>query len=142
MLRNDLAAEEVVQDTFVKAYRGLRSFRGEASVRTWLLAICRRTCVDRLRSQRLEPVPLESMAGRPAREEPWDLRLMLERALEDLPREEREAFVLVHALSYSREEAARICGVPASTMRSRVTRARQRLADFVTDAETRDMAVA
>src|SRR5688572_31306981 len=52
LLGDRFAADEAVQDTFVKAYRALGSFRGESSLATWLGAICRRTCIDRLRLKR------------------------------------------------------------------------------------------
>lgn len=139
MLPDDFTAEEAVQDTFVKAFRALRSFRHEASVKTWLLAICHRTCLDRLRKKRAEVVPLEWIRERRAKEESHDLRLAVEQALEQLPQDERQAFVLVHVLSYTREEAAHICRVPASTMRSRVARARQRLAALIGETGLEEM---
>jgi RNA polymerase sigma-70 factor, ECF subfamily len=72
-----------------------------------------------------------------AREDDADLRMMLQRAVETLPADEREAFRLVHVLGPSREDAASVAGVPSSTMRSRVARARQRLAFAFSDSSTR-----
>ena len=129
LLPDDFTAEEAVQETFIKAHRGLRSFGGRSSFRTWLLAICRRACLDLIRSRRIEFLPLDALGERRTEDGQSDLRLALQEAMVRLPEEERQAFLLVHVLSYSREEAAQICGVPASTMRSRVTRARQHLAD-------------
>lgn len=128
-------AEEAVQDTFLKAFRHLDSFRAESSFRTWLHSICHRTCLDRLRSPRAQVVPLEEIRERRDAEGTPELRLALKETLEGLPSDERRAFVLVHVLGYSREEAAEICGVPASTMRSRVLRARQRLAQAMERSE-------
>jgi RNA polymerase sigma-70 factor (ECF subfamily) len=134
MLNDDMAAEEAVQDTFLKAYRNLHTFRGEAKVSTWLLTICHRACIDRLRLKRADVVSLDAVRRERGREDRPELRLALEAALADLPHEEREAFVLVAVTGHSREEAAEIVGVPASTMRSRVARARQRLAEALGDA--------
>lgn len=133
MLDDDFAAEEAVQDTFLRAARALADFRGEAALRTWLIAICRRACLDRLRRRYADVVPLDSVRERHTRPEPVELRVALQQALAGLPAEEREAFMAVHVLGYSREEAAQIAGVPASTLRSRVSRARSRLAAALTD---------
>jgi RNA polymerase sigma-70 factor (ECF subfamily) len=129
MLRDRFAAEEAVQDTFVKAHRSLGTFRGQSAFGTWLLAICRRSCVDRLRSRTAQVIPLEEARALRQETASPELRMDLERALADLPGADREAFVLVDVLGHSREEAAVIAGVPSSTMRSRVARARERLAD-------------
>ena len=129
MLRDDGAAEEAVQDTFVKAHRALDRFRGESALRTWLVSICHRACLDRLRRKHVDVVPLEAAREQRTREEQTGLRLALEEALAQLPDDEREGFTLVHVLGYSREEAADVVGVPPSTMRSRVARGRERLAE-------------
>lgn len=134
MLRDDFAAEEAVQDTFLKAYRNLHTFRGEAKVSTWLLSICHRTCIDRLRLKRANVVSLEEVRRERGREERTDLKVAVEDALAKLPADEREGFLLVEVVGHSREEAAEIVGVPASTMRSRVSRAREKLARSLGDA--------
>lgn len=138
LLDDDFAAEEAVQDTFLKAHRGLARFRGEAAVTTWLLSICNRCCIDRLRLRRADVVPLEHLREQRAREDTAELRLSIERALPALAPADRQAFTLVDVLGYSREEAAAIAAVPSSTMRTRVARARARLVDALTpdlDAE-------
>ena len=129
LLDDDFAAEEAVQDTFLRAHRGLAGFRGDAAVTTWLLSICNRCCLDRLRLRRAEIVPLEHLREQRAREDTAELRLTIEGALPALSTADRQAFTLVDVLGYSREEAAVIAGVPASTMRTRVARARTRLVD-------------
>jgi len=140
-LRDDFAAEEVVQDTFLKAYRGLGSFRGDAAVRTWLVSICHRSCVDRSRRRQAEVVSLDHARRLRARDDSADLRMAIEAALPALTDDERRAFVLVDVLGYSREEAAEIAGVPSSTMRSRLARARRRLVEALQEGEeVEDMA--
>lgn len=133
-LHDDHLAEDAVQDTFLKAHRGAAGFRGDAAVRTWLLTICHRTCIDRLRKRTAEVVPIERLREERALEHHHDLRIGLAAALQALPADERQAFTLVHVLGHSREEAAAIAGVPASTMRSRVARARGRLVDAMRDS--------
>jgi RNA polymerase sigma-70 factor (ECF subfamily) len=124
--------EDVVQDTFVRAYRALPRFRGDSSGRTWLLAIARRAAADatrrRFRQRRLR---LRAESGAPvAVADPSD-----EHALHDLvgalEPERREAFVLTQLVGCSYLEAAQICGVPVGTIRSRVARAREQLLEQV-----------
>ncbi len=134
-LRDDFAAEEVVQDTFVKAHRALASFRGDSSVRTWLLAICQRTCIDVSRRKRPVVVSLdEARRTRAHGDDEPELRVAIVEGMECLSDDERRAFTLVDILGYSREEAAQVVGVPASTMRSRVAKARLRMMDALDGA--------
>lgn len=134
MLRDDFAAEEAVQDTFLKAYRNLHTFRGDAKVSTWLLSICHRCCIDRLRLKRHNVVSLDEAGREPRTEDRTDLKLAVDEAMAALPADERDAFTLVEIVGHSREGAAEIAGVPASTMRSRVSRAREKLAKALGDA--------
>ena len=128
MLREDFAAEEAVQDAFLKAYSSLEQFRGDASFRTWLLAICRRVCLDRLRLITAEVIPLEHVRAERFAREDEHTRIAIEEAMGILSADEREAFVLVDVMGHSRDEAAKIVGIPPSTMRSRVARSREHLA--------------
>lgn len=130
---DDHVAEEVVQDTWIKAHRALGRFRGEAAVRTWVHRICYRTAIDRVRVRSHNVVPLDRARTR-AEDADRELRLVLQAALEALPEDEREAFTLVHVLGFTREEAAAIVEAPASTVRSRVARARERLALALSDS--------
>jgi RNA polymerase sigma-70 factor (ECF subfamily) len=134
--REEMAAEELAQDTFLRAYGALSGWRGDASLRTWLATICRRQCIDRARLKQLETVTepdLESAAGSTSETEALADRVDLRAALDRLPADDREAFLLVHHYGYSSFEAATLLGVPASTVRSRVGRARQRLAAALTE---------
>jgi RNA polymerase sigma-70 factor (ECF subfamily) len=120
-------AEEAVQEAFLRAFRGIRSFRGQAAFRTWLFAICRRACVD-LVARRTNVVPLDDAHRVRHPDEHVEDRQVIEETMEAMTHEERSAFVLVDVLGFSREEAARAEEVPASTLKSRLYRARDRLA--------------
>lgn len=131
-VRDEMAAEELTQDTFLRAYGALAGWRGDASLRTWLATICRRLCVDRARLKQVETVTapdLEAVAGSTSETEALADRFDLRAALDRLPADDREAFLLVHHYGYSSFETATLLGVPASTVRSRVGRARGRLAE-------------
>jgi RNA polymerase sigma-70 factor, ECF subfamily len=131
-------ADEVTQDTYVRAWRALPSFRGDSSARTWLLAIARRACADAVRQQtrrrrlrsRVEagPVVAEVADAAASGRDLLDL-------VDGLPAGGRDAFVLTQVLGCSYDEAARIAGVPVGTIRSRVARARETLIEAVRAAD-------
>lgn len=123
------AAEDLAQDTFVRAIRGLGRFRGDASARTWLLAVARNTCTDHLRARTRRRRHHEPLAGHDA-----DVRgpagyLEIRDLLSRLEVDRRAAFVLTQVLGVSYQEAAAICRCPVGTIRSRVARARSELID-------------
>lgn len=128
-------AEDVTQDVFVRAWRALPDYRGDAGARTWLLAIARRACADAVRKRtrarrlraRLEAQPLRTTIGAGTSD--------LDALVAALPPERREAFVLTQVVGCSYEEAAAIAGVPVGTIRSRVARAREALVEAVRAAE-------
>jgi RNA polymerase sigma-70 factor (ECF subfamily) len=138
-LRDTSAAEDVVQETFLKAYRNLYSYRREASLSVWLRRICLNLCTDRMtRSLRRENLVTMQAFHEGLHSHMWqedrglqrdvELRNRLQQEVNALTKEEREAFILVEVWGYSRQQAAGILGVPPSTMRSRVSRARTQLA--------------
>jgi RNA polymerase sigma-70 factor, ECF subfamily len=117
------SAEDLAQETFLRAYRVLPSFRGEASVRTWVLGIARHVCVDELRRRDRRRRTLSHRPPQPAALDPTadaDLRLLVAA----LAPERREAFVLTQVVGLGYDEAAVVCGCPVGTIRSRVSRAR------------------
>lgn len=119
-------ADDVTQETFLRAYRALPAYRGEAGGRTWLLAIARRTCADWVRRAQRQ----RRLAGRvgqqvrPASRPDDTGALALEELVASLTDDQRAAFVLTQSLGLSYAEAAEVCGVPVGTIRSRVARAR------------------
>jgi RNA polymerase sigma-70 factor (ECF subfamily) len=134
-------ADDVTQDTFVRAWRALPAFRGDSSARTWLLSIARRACADavrgRVRRRRLAE-RAASAATIAASIHPGDPTGAHDvHALVDaLDKDQRDAFVLTQVVGCSYAEAASICGVPVGTIRSRVARGRERLLAQVREADT------
>jgi RNA polymerase sigma-70 factor (ECF subfamily) len=127
-------ADDVTQETFVRAWRALPGYRAEASGRTWLLAIARRTCADALRRRyRRRRADRRAPAG-PAVEPAADSGVL--DLVGALPPDRREAFVLTQLLGCSYAEAAAVCGVPVGTIRSRVARAREDLIGALRAAES------
>jgi RNA polymerase sigma-70 factor (ECF subfamily) len=129
-------ADDITQDTFLRAYRSLPNFRGDSSSRTWLLSIARRACADAIRTakrrrrlmSRVEPP--EDQAPDPAG------AVSVEGLLEGLDPDRKQAFVLTQVLGLSYAEAAEVCGCPVGTIRSRVARARSDLVERFGEAAT------
>jgi RNA polymerase sigma-70 factor, ECF subfamily len=121
-------ADDLAQDTFVRAVGALPNFRGRSSARTWLLSIARNTCMDELRTrsrQRRRDSSLEAAVTIQSRVATGtEQEVGVAEVLVRLVPERREAFVLTQMLGLSYQEAAEVSGCPAGTIRSRVARAR------------------
>jgi RNA polymerase sigma-70 factor, ECF subfamily len=126
-------ADDLTQETFLRAFRGLGEFAGRSSARTWLLAIARHVCADHIRTTQRRRRLAQRLPAAEAVPDPAGLVGTLE-LVRELPEERREAFVLTQLVGLSYEEAAAACGVPVGTIRSRVARARTQLLDRVTAA--------
>jgi RNA polymerase sigma-70 factor, ECF subfamily len=122
--------DDVVQDTFVRAWGSLHRFRVESTGMTWLLAIARRAAADSVRrTVRRRELQLRVESLRPGEMVAPDTgRADLDDLVARLAPERREAFVLTQVVGLAYDEAAAVCGVPIGTIRSRVARARADLA--------------
>ncbi|RZU30530.1 sigma-70 family RNA polymerase sigma factor [Blastococcus saxobsidens] len=127
------SADDLTQETYLRAFAALHRFEGRSSVRTWLLAIARRVCADAVRSRRRrrltlvhETADLELLAAdRPA--DAVGEGVAVTDLLARLDADRREAFVLTQLLGLSYAEAAEVADCPVGTIRSRVARARANL---------------
>jgi RNA polymerase sigma-70 factor (ECF subfamily) len=132
-------ADDVTQDVYVRAWKALPAYRADASARTWLLSIARRTCADSLRARgrrRRLTARVEQAAAIAHTASPDAAGShALDALISGLGPERREAFVLTQLMGASYEEAAAICGVPVGTIRSRVARARDDLIAALRAAE-------
>ncbi|MEZ5288561.1 MAG: sigma-70 family RNA polymerase sigma factor [Vicinamibacterales bacterium] len=139
LLRQPDEAEDVLQQTFLSAWRHAAQFRGEASARTWLFAIARHAAVRHRRTRAREPVDdapiddlgLEAGWGGPDPEAmavAAEDRERLSRALAALTDEQREILTLRELEGLSGEETARVLGLGLAAMKSRLHRARLALA--------------
>lgn len=130
------AADDLTQETYLRAFRALPRFEARSSARTWLLGIARRACADHLRAlvrgrrlqDRLHRTFEVSTAPDPAGQ------ISAAALLRALPPERREPFVLTQLLGLTYEQAAAVLEVPVGTIRSRVARARADLAAGVVTA--------
>ncbi len=126
------AAEDTVQEVFLKVYRSLGDFDGHARFSTWLYRVTRNTCLDEVRAGRRRPVPvdpLQAQAIAPGNlEDQVALAASVELAIRALAPEDRDAFSAVALFGLGYAEAASVLGVPAGTVKSRVFRARRSIA--------------
>jgi RNA polymerase sigma-70 factor, ECF subfamily len=120
-------AEDLTQETFLQAWRRLETFEGRSALKPWLHRIAHREFLQALRSQRLS-VSLEEMGELPAPHGlEWAEAVELREVIRKLPREEGEVVLLHYLEGYSSSEIARIVGVPAGTVRYRLSMARAHL---------------
>ena len=133
MLGNRAEAEEIAQETFLRAHRALREFRGEARLGTWLYAIASRLCLNRLASgpRRHERSDDIALAQAPAESadtagalERGELEAALHEAVAALPEDRRIVVVLRDLEGLSYEDIAQVLGMPLNTVRTRLHRAR------------------
>jgi RNA polymerase sigma-70 factor, ECF subfamily len=133
-------ADDLTQETFLRAMRSLPGFAGRSSARTWLLSIARRVAVDHVRSavRRPRTTALEDW-DRPAAGDGgrFEDGVLLRRLVDALPPDRREAFVATQMVGLSYAEAADVCDCPVGTIRSRVARARDDLMAALSVLETR-----
>lgn len=124
-------ADDLTQETFLRALRSLPRYRADASARTWLLTIARNTCADHVRRSvrrgRLVARLTQAAATDPVVHEGPALAHDLDSAVGSLEPDRRAAFVLTQVLGLGYAEAADVCGCPVGTIRSRVARAREDL---------------
>ncbi len=119
-------AEDVTQESFLRAFRFIRSFRGETRFGSWLYAITRNCARDALR--RHDVLPLHDAAEQIEHKvsDPTS-RAELDAALASISADHRESFLLIEVFGLSYQEASDVLGVRVGTLKSRMFRARQAL---------------
>jgi RNA polymerase sigma-70 factor (ECF subfamily) len=135
-LNNRHDAEDIAQETFLRAWQGLAQFRAEAQLRTWLYRITTNLCYNRLPKLKKELEALEpgDATGLPERSRPVEarvvtaeLRRQLYQAVDQLPETYRLLVTLRHSDGRSYEEIAEITQMPLGTVKTGLFRARQQL---------------
>lgn len=135
LTRNTAVADDMVQDTLIKAWTNIDKFQEGTNMRAWLFTILRNTYYSNRRKTGREVADVdgvltENLAQKPAHDGHMQLN-DFRKALALLSDEQREALLLVGASGFSYEEAAKMCGVAVGTIKSRTNRARARLADIL-----------
>lgn len=143
-LGNREDAEDAAQDVFLKAYTSLKSFRGDSKISVWLYRITNNVCIDMLR-RRKDAVSLSGDDGEEGGEvelpddscdpadlaQRRDLQERLAAALQHLPQDQREAFLMRAVAELSYDEIAQTLGLDLGTVKSRIFRARKKLCEIL-----------
>ncbi|WP_280399507.1 sigma-70 family RNA polymerase sigma factor [Nocardia carnea] len=131
------SADDLTQETFLRAMGSLPRFAGRSTARTWLLSIARRAVIDRLRTASARPRTTGGADWETAIEQRRDRHdtdvgeeMVVADFLRHLPADRREAFVLTQILGLTYAEAAHAADCPVGTIRSRVARARETLVEL------------
>lgn len=135
MLRETAQAEDIVTEALLRVHDKGGAFRGERGLRTWVLRIVANLSRDQLRRRKFSAGPPEALSAiehaglafHPV--EGWDAAIdqrrqaeAVERALQELPDDQREAMVMRHRLGLSHEDMVELLGVPVGTVKSRLAR--------------------
>lgn len=140
------AAADATQDAFISAFKAIGKFRG-GSFKAWLLRIVTNACYDQLRRKQrqpstsldallvLDPAPTQSLTDSRESPEEYTVRQDLSRAIQvgigTLPPEQRITLVLADVQGFSYQEIAGVTGVSLGTVKSRLSRARGKMRDFL-----------
>jgi RNA polymerase sigma-70 factor (ECF subfamily) len=144
MVKNRAEAEDLTQETFIKAFNSLDTFNSEYAFSTWLYKIAVNNCIDHFRKKRLKTFPIDNPINVrdneiqrefPDRDEPQPDRriiskernLLIEQAIDHLPEKYRKAILLRHRQDKSYEEIAEELDLPLGTVKVRIFRAREML---------------
>lgn len=147
LLNENEAAADAVQDSFIKAFRALDSFRG-GNFKSWLMRIVTNTCYDVLRARKrratdsLDDLPVaQEYASQLADDgespqhyvERQELNELLSTAIQSLPEDQRLAVILCDVEGYAYEEIAEITNVAMGTVKSRISRGRAKVRDYLSE---------
>ncbi len=144
ILGNHHDASDAVQEAFIKAFRGIGKFRG-GSFKVWLLRIVTNACRDALRASRRRPaVPLHPQGVEPDRSSPLsgeespenyaerqELARIIQQAIDSLPFDQKAVIVLSDLEGFDYQEISEVLGIPLGTVKSRLSRARARVREYL-----------
>jgi len=129
--------EDLLQEIFLQAHRKLDSFKGDASIGTWLYRLALNHCLDYVRSRQArmskvtDTLDADTSMEPTARRETPIARIDLDRAIERLPEGCREAFVLHDVEGFDHKEVGALLGIAEGTSKSQVFKARMKLRGFL-----------
>jgi RNA polymerase sigma-70 factor, ECF subfamily len=138
LLGSQADADEAVQETLLRAHRGMPSYRAEGSVKAWLCGIARHVCAHTLETRRRSRELLEAVPATGEAHDAFATRRrarVLRDALDKLKPSEREALALRYVADLSHREIATACGLDEAAARKRVSRALDRLRSHVSTEE-------
>ena len=138
------SAKDMVQNTFIKCYKNLDSFRFDAQIKTWLYRITINECKDYLKSWNYKMVQVKSFINETAKSiSPSTEKIVIDKynneeikdTIFSLPKVYREVVYLYYYDSLTTEEIAKVLDIPVNTVKTRLRRAKQRLEPMIKEAE-------
>jgi RNA polymerase sigma-70 factor (ECF subfamily) len=140
--KDPVKADDLVQETLVKGLANIDKYTPGTRMKSWLFTIMRNTFYTRIKMANREgPGLMDCASSRPATAatQEWSLRSgEMARAIEALPDDQRQVIVLIGVLGTSYDDAAHICGCAIGTIKSRLSRARNRLLETLGETSPRD----
>lgn len=130
LLGNPQEAEDAVQETFLKLFRGIGGFRGQARFSTYLFQILHNTCIDTIRKRKPATEMIDDIEA-PALPSQAELANILTQAVDSLPGQMKSCFVLFAVEEYSHQEVADMLGVSIGTVKTSIHRARKKLRSWL-----------
>lgn len=133
MTGNEEDAADILQETFIRVYKGLGDFRGDSSVSTWIYSIAANVCRTFFQKLKSVPVPMDPDAHPDAADPAAEFargvedRAFLENALAQVPHEIRMCVLLSDLIGFSYEEISQSLSIPVGTVKSRIFRGRKAL---------------
>ncbi|MCH7473678.1 MAG: sigma-70 family RNA polymerase sigma factor [Gemmatimonadetes bacterium] len=138
MAGDDVLAQDITQDTFIRAFDRIHDFRGDSAFGTWLHAVGNSVAlntlrkVKRFRSREADLDEARAVGDATLEAEP-DLRARLRAAIDDLPHKYRVVFIMHDVEGYKHHEIAESLGMPVGTSKAQLSRARARLRESLAE---------
>jgi RNA polymerase sigma-70 factor (ECF subfamily) len=132
-VKNREEAEDMAQETFIKAYRSLADFKGDSKFSTWLYVICNNTCTSHTRKKKNDVVSLEDHHDviADSSKENHSRKIVIQKAIDYLPETDAQIITLFYLAEQSLEETGQILGLSLSNVKVRLFRARRKLKDIL-----------
>jgi RNA polymerase sigma-70 factor (ECF subfamily) len=135
---NETLADELAQDTFLKAYRSLNKFRGESKFSTWLYRIAYNAFQTDVRARRPQEA-FDELHVEPQMPEPVDLRQDIDAAMSHLNEKERAAVTLCYTSGLTHEEAAAVLDWPLGTVKTNILTGKEKLRRYLAPWQNRSL---
>lgn len=129
MTGNKEDALEVTQEVFLKIFQNIHKFRKKSKFSTWVFSIANNTCLDYLRSKKINIIPLKDEvfpAQNPTSK--WETKEIVQKALLELPTDLRSVIILCDLFGFKYEKISEILSLPLGTVKSKIARGRKILA--------------
>ena len=130
MIRSE-SVDDLVQETFIKAWKSFSTFENKSSFRTWIYRIAHNVACDYLRKTKNKPGYTENIDELQGKEEKYEIKDLIDRSLFLLDEKKREVFILYYKMEYNMSEVAALIEIPEGTVKSRLFKAREIVQKFL-----------